>query len=124
MNADPNKRNSMSRVRLMKKVLFVFAAASVLQAADTGRDLRLMDAVKRRDVKAFETLLAQGIDINASAPDGATALAWAAFLDLCLSSAGADRDWWVCHRADSFRSCHVAVAALRGAHSWRHFADV
>ena len=45
-------------------------------------DLRLIDAVKRRDPKAFDKLLSQGADINASAPDGATALAWAAFLDL------------------------------------------
>jgi ankyrin repeat protein len=45
-------------------------------------DLGLIDAVKRRDVKAFDKMLAAGADINASAPDGATALAWAAFLDL------------------------------------------
>ncbi len=45
-------------------------------------DLRLVDAVKRRDPKAFDKLLAQGADVNAPAPDGATALAWAAFLDL------------------------------------------
>ena len=44
-------------------------------------DLSLIDAVKRRDPKAFDKLLAQGVDINASSPDGATALAWASFLD-------------------------------------------
>jgi ankyrin repeat protein len=47
-----------------------------------GSDLRLIDAVKRRDPKAFDKLLASGADINAAAPDGATALAWAVFLDL------------------------------------------
>jgi len=47
-----------------------------------GTDLRLIDAVKRRDPKAFDKLLASGADVNAAAPDGATALAWAAFLDL------------------------------------------
>ena len=45
-------------------------------------DLRLLDAVKRRDPKAFETLLTQRVEIDAAAPDGATALSWAAFLDL------------------------------------------
>ena len=54
------------------------AAANVAAAAD----LRLIDAVKRRDAKAFDTLLANGADINAPAPDGATALSWAVFLDL------------------------------------------
>ena len=37
-------------------------------------DLRLNYAVQRRDTKAFENLLAQGVDIDAAAPDGATAL--------------------------------------------------
>src|SRR5262245_49134871 len=66
----------------MKTMLLALLAATVMQAADGSRDLRLLEAVKRRDMKAFETLLAQGIDINSSAPDGATSLAWAAFLDL------------------------------------------
>ena len=58
------------------------AAALVAATAWAAADLRLMDAVKRRDAKAFETLLGQGVDINAAAPDGATALSWAVFLDL------------------------------------------
>jgi ankyrin repeat protein len=45
-------------------------------------DLRVLDAVKRRDTKAFDALLQQHADINTPAPDGATALAWASFLDL------------------------------------------
>jgi len=45
-------------------------------------DLRLIDAVKRRDAKAFEALLGQRVDIDAAAPDGATALSWAVFLDM------------------------------------------
>jgi ankyrin repeat protein len=42
----------------------------------------LIDAVKRRDIKAANALLAQHVNINAAQPDGATALAWAVFLDL------------------------------------------
>ncbi len=45
-------------------------------------DLRLIEAVKRRDFQAADALLAQHADVNAALPDGATALAWAAFLDL------------------------------------------
>src|SRR5580693_3456324 len=63
---------------LARLVLAACLAVSTVGATD----LRLIDAVKRRDPKGFDKLLAQGADINASAPDGATALAWAAFLDL------------------------------------------
>ena len=64
----------------MCAALFLYA---VLSAAEVGiPDLQLLDAVKRRDVKAFDTLLARKVDVNASAPDGATALSWAVFLDL------------------------------------------
>ncbi|MGA3186774.1 MAG: ankyrin repeat domain-containing protein [Bryobacteraceae bacterium] len=60
-----------------------WAACLALAASLAGAaDLRLLDAVKRRDSKAFEALLQQHADIDAAAPDGATALAWASFLDL------------------------------------------
>src|SRR5438128_6829215 len=39
------------------------------------RDVRLVDAVKRRDDKAFAALLRAKADVNAKQPDGATALA-------------------------------------------------
>src|SRR5439155_314203 len=42
------------------------------------RDVRLVDAVKRRDDKAFAALLRAKADVNAKQPDGATALVWAA----------------------------------------------
>jgi ankyrin repeat protein len=50
--------------------------------AATATDFRLIDAVKRRDAKAANALLVQHVNVNAALPDGATALAWAAFLDL------------------------------------------
>src|SRR5690349_7546973 len=60
------------------------AAAGFLLAAScwAAADCRLIEAIKRRDSKAFTTLMAEHADINAALPDGATALAWAAFLDL------------------------------------------
>jgi len=47
-----------------------------------GTDNRLIEAVKNRDVKAAAALITQHADLNAAQPDGATALAWAVFLDL------------------------------------------
>jgi len=42
-----------------------------------GSDLRLTDAVNRGDREAVRALLQQKIDLNASQPDGTTALHWA-----------------------------------------------
>ena len=46
----------------------------------TAGDLRLLDAVKRRDTPATELLLRQKADVNSSATDGGTPLAWAVYL--------------------------------------------
>lgn len=61
--------------RLLTVVLLL--AASCYAAGD----LRVVDAVKRRDDKAVNALVSQHADVNAAQPDGATALAWAAYLD-------------------------------------------
>jgi ankyrin repeat protein len=45
-----------------------------------NKDLRVLDAVKRRDQKAFTSLIRAKADVNATQPDGATALAWAIHL--------------------------------------------
>jgi ankyrin repeat protein len=47
-----------------------------------SNDVRLIDAIKRRDVKAADALIVQHPDVNAALADGATALSWAVFLDL------------------------------------------
>jgi ankyrin repeat protein len=59
-----------------------YGAAAVLIALSSfaSGDLRLLDAVKRRDHKALTSLVRQ-VDVNAAQPDGATALAWAVHLD-------------------------------------------
>ena len=41
-------------------------------------DVRLPNAAKHRDVAGIEALLRQGVDVNSTQPDGATALLWAA----------------------------------------------
>ncbi len=54
-----------------------WAVVAALAATLTAADLRLVDAVKRRDPKAVASLLREKTDVNAAQPDGATALSWA-----------------------------------------------
>ena len=56
-------------------VMLATLAAS-LHAA--GGDLRIVDAMKHQDAAAVRVLVADGVDVNAAQPDGATALHWAA----------------------------------------------
>jgi len=57
----------------------LFLATVALGAA--GADLRLIEAVKNRNVEAVRSLLGRGINVNTPQPDGATALHWAAHQD-------------------------------------------
>src|SRR5438128_261981 len=63
-------------VLLRSGALAVLAAVSCLAVSD----LRVLEAVKRRNPKAVSSLIQQKADVNATQPDGATALAWAAQL--------------------------------------------
>lgn len=58
-----------------------FAILLALSAGWAASDLRLIDAVKRRDHSAVRVLLSQHAAIDAAQPDGATALSWASYLD-------------------------------------------
>jgi uncharacterized protein len=58
-------------------VLSCFPVAISTLGASTS-DLRLIDAVKRRDIAAVRNLLQKQLDINTVGPEGATALSWAA----------------------------------------------
>jgi ankyrin repeat protein len=59
------------------------AAAIVLTSSGLAwGDLRVLEAVKRRDHKAVASLVrVEKADVNVAQPDGATALAWAAHLN-------------------------------------------
>ena len=59
---------------------FTLALLLAVTTCWAAPDLRLIDAVKRRDHKAVAVLLGQHADVNAAQPDGATALAWAVYL--------------------------------------------
>jgi ankyrin repeat protein len=60
-------------------ILVLGVSATSLGAADA--DLRLIEAAKRSDAAAVRALVKQGLDVNARAGDGATALHWAAYRD-------------------------------------------
>lgn len=79
--------------RSVSALALLLAGASGLQAA--GDDLRLIEALQRRDAAAAHALLQEGVDVNTRRADGATALAWAAHWDdldtaARLIAAGAD----------------------------------
>ena len=90
MGGLPAETTSMSATRSVPRrrwfVLFVACltvagGALTTVLAEPGADLPLVEAVKSRDANAVRTLLAEGVDVNAPQPDGATALHWAAYRD-------------------------------------------
>jgi uncharacterized protein len=72
-----------------------FFLLAICPALPAGNDSLLIEAVKKSDANAVRSLLARHVDVNAAAPDGSTALDWAARLDSLqiadlLIAAGAD----------------------------------
>ena len=66
----------MRTKRVVSVVAIVLSAVSL---GAVGAELRLIDAAKQSDVEAVRALVEQGLDVNARAADGATALHWAAY---------------------------------------------
>jgi len=89
-----------------------FCAWAPLRAQQ--RDVRLLEAVKRRDAKAFAALLRAKADVNAAQPDGTTALAWAVHLGErrmaeALLDSGANAN-----TTDEYGETPVTLAAANG----------
>src|SRR5437773_8806998 len=61
-------------------IAWLFTAVTNTFGAASG-DLRLIEAVKKIDVKMVRSLIAQHVDVNAVEVDGSTALHWAAQRD-------------------------------------------
>lgn len=55
----------------------LWALAAPVVAGVAGAELRLLDAAKRADASAVRALLREKVDVNATEPDGTTALHWA-----------------------------------------------
>ena len=64
-------------LRIASVVVFVLTTAPLTAVGD----LRLLQAVKQRDVAAVETLIRNRVDVNAAEGDGTTALHWAVQAD-------------------------------------------
>jgi uncharacterized protein len=95
-------------------VCCVWTFAALLPVHAQQRDVRLLDAVKRRDQKAFAALLQAKANVNAVQPDGATALAWAVHLGQrsmaeALLAAGANAN-----TTDEYGETPVTLAAANG----------
>ena len=87
-------RTSGYRCGLVLGLVLALSAVGVAAAAGDGS---LIAAVRAQDAAAVEALLRTSADVNAAAPDGATALHWAAYHDAPvlagrLLAAGADVD--------------------------------
>ena len=67
------------RIAAVGFVCFMAWAFAATAADSAVRDLRLIQAAQRDDIQAAKDLA--GVDVNARAPDGATALHWAAHND-------------------------------------------
>jgi ankyrin repeat protein len=67
----------MNPLRSAAVALLLSCVATVAAAADG----QLIEAVKHQDVKTVQAVLKRGVDVNASQPDGATALHWSVYLD-------------------------------------------
>ena len=82
-------------MRLSAAALVVLPVAGTAPPAAARDDLRLIEALQRRDTETARKLLRDGVDVNVRRADGATALAWAAHWDDVetaglLLAAGAD----------------------------------
>jgi len=69
------------RAYTLGAIAIILLSSAALPAAAAGDDLRLIKAVRSKDVAAVRTLLRQRINVNAPQGDGATALHWAAHLN-------------------------------------------
>ena len=78
MHPVADRRVCWRRVVLLAVVTLV-AASGALGAP--GDDLRLVEAVKNRDLATVRALLAEQVGVNTALADGATALQWAAYWD-------------------------------------------
>src|SRR5215467_11689358 len=57
------------------------AAKQATPSLSENRDLRLVEAVEKKDKEAIRALLKQHINVNTAEGDGSTALSWAVYLD-------------------------------------------
>jgi ankyrin repeat protein len=72
---------SVARGLLPAATALAIAVLAPTVAFAAGADLRLIDAIKARNIDTVRSLLGERVDVNARQGDGATALHWAVHLD-------------------------------------------
>jgi ankyrin repeat protein len=77
----PPTRVSAQQTKSLRHVCIALLSVALGTACFASGDLRLIDAIKDRNAKAVNSLVAEHVDVNAPQPDGATPLAWAVYLD-------------------------------------------
>ena len=100
-------------LRLTQCVLASTLAGSCFATSN----IPLIQAVKDENAKAFQVLIRQKSNVNAAQPDGATALAWAAYLDHptmveALLAAGAE-----VNVTDEYGETPLTLACSTGNHA-------
>jgi ankyrin repeat protein len=76
-----DQRVGPGRILLRSPAMQRATAGQAHGSVPASEDLRLIQAVKSKDVEAVRTLLKQRVDVNATQGDGATPLHWAAHRD-------------------------------------------
>src|SRR4029079_17862688 len=69
---------TMTADRGRASAIWIFVVVAVMSVGAAGNSLPLVDAVKTGNVESVRALLKQRVDVNATLPDGTTALHWAA----------------------------------------------
>jgi ankyrin repeat protein len=110
----PRREPSWLSLVLLLAIACGFSLLPPLSLLAQSRDLRLLEAVKRRDQKAFAALMRAKVDVNAAQPDGATALAWAVHIgERSMADALLDSGANV-NSADEYGETPVTLAAANG----------
>ena len=99
---------------MRKPIVQVVAGLLVVASCFAAEDVRLIDAVKRRDPSLVASLIEQGAAVNTQLADGSTALTWAVYggdkpVAKMLLNAGATID-----AANDYGETALTLACLNG----------
>ena len=107
----PERRRFLSRLSIAVSALAPAYTGAAFRAPDPADATPLIDAARASNTQAVRALLGQRVDVNAKAPDGATALHWASYrddvqsADLLIRAGGF-------HAAGSLRVCQTRFSII------------
>jgi uncharacterized protein len=108
------QRGAQAMIRATSRGCWLVLLVAAVSIGATGRDLRLIEAVKKGDSATVGSLLRQRVDVNLPETDGTTALHWAVhygYVEIVnlLVRSGADA-----RAANRFGVTPLALACLNG----------